>query len=184
MTRERARKARVVSLRMERYLCEYACSKYEIDRTTGAVKFPAGGDLSILVWDWMRPGSQKTKAAIDSVHMTEDDGQLKILLPERKYSFFGGTRKHPEYWNHLPKEGCDEIRALLKLHFNFVFHHWMLTKIERGEKQQICQLADEFRKSYRMEHITVDALVKNFYRYRLKQFPQQIRKKIRKKQQI
>ena len=168
MEKKKRLSKRIASVRIEPYLAEYIQKKLEIEPETGGIKIPYTTDLYHVVWNCM--------AKPDSHSLVSPDCNLKIYLPSRRSNMDGHPGKDPAYYNYLSHAAAKKIEEHIRLLFNFEFHRLMLENEEQGRPKRNQDVVEDFIRTYRLESISSDALLKNFYRYRQRLFPKVPRK--------
>ncbi|WP_028897811.1 hypothetical protein [Prevotella sp. HUN102] len=166
MEKEKWRKKRVATIRIEPYLAEYIMAKYETDIATGGVKIPPTTDLYFCVWEQM---SRKRANQSEIV-----DGNLLIHLPFRKADTCSPW-KDPAYYNYLSSSAAKEVEGQIRRMFNFELHRVLLENEEFGRKRRNLDVIYDFIHNYRLKSISSDALLKNYYRFRNRLHPKKIR---------
>jgi len=151
------------------HLAEYAIGKWGNDFTE-PVQFPAKSDLYITIYDLL----QKRPC-----NVWVDAGNLEIILPNRK-SDTEGFRKNPECYNYLSEKSALIIQKRISLIFWDELHS-MLKYEKKVHDQNYDVTANIFICMYRVESITSDALLKNYYRHRDNSDKREKRKYRRKK---
>ena len=164
---EHSRQIKIVSIRIEPYLAEYARSVFDVDRQTGAVRIPYTSELYHCVWEHM------AKRRVDQPQVT--DGNLCIILPSRRV-VDEGVVKNPAYYNYLSPTAAMLIERHLRLRFNYEFHQTMLENEKQGRPSHQYQVAHKFMRQHNLESISEEALLKNFQRYRNRLYPKKARK--------
>lgn len=137
------------------HLAEYCIGKWG-DEFTEPVRFPSQTDLYITIYDLL----QKRPCNVPN-----DTGNLTIVLPTRMDGDTTGFRKNPLVWNFLSEESCKEIQRRITLIF-WEELHTLLKQKKHDEDQNYDVTANYFICMYRIESITIDALLKNYYRWR------------------
>lgn len=168
MDKEKRIKKRVTTISIEPYLAEYITAKYEVDARTGGVKIPSSTDLYFCLWEQM----SKRRANQPEYK----DGNLRIFLPFRKSGVNGTPWKDPAYYNYLSPAAVKEIENQIRRMFNFELHRILLENEEFGRKKRNLDVVYEFIRAYKLKSISSDALLKNFYRFRHRLRPKQLRK--------
>jgi len=147
------------------HLAEYCIGKWGEDFTE-PVQFPIKTDLYIIIYDLL----QKRP-----INYYLDTGNLEIVIPNRRGGEEEGCRKNPACYNFLSEKSCLIIQKRIELMFWDELHQLLLTK-KHDEDQNYDITVNFFICRYRIESITSDALLKNFYRWR-----ENSRKRIRRK---
>ena len=91
-----------------------------------------------------------------------------------------GFRKNPACYNYLSEKSCSIIQKRIELLF-WEELHTMLKQKKHDEDQNYDVTANYFICMYRIENITTDALLKNYYRWRDNFRKKDVRKYKRKK---
>lgn len=151
------------------HLAEYCIGKWG-DDFTQPVQFPPKTDLYIAIYDLL----QKRP-----VNCQLDTGNLEISIPNRRANEHG-CWKNPAVWNYLSEKSCLIIQKRIELMFWEELHH-MLRQKKHDEDQNYDVTVYYFICQYRIESITSDALLKNFYRWRDASLKRTKRKYKRKK---
>jgi len=136
------------------HLAEYCIGKWGEDFTE-PVAFPPKTDLHIIIYNLLQ------KRPCNYHH---DIGNLMIVLPNRR-SDEDGCRKNLDYYNFLSEKSC----VIIQKHIELLFWeelHTMLIKKKHDDEQNYDITVNFFICQYRIESITSDALLKNFYRWR------------------
>jgi len=152
------------------HLAEYAIGKWGNDFTE-PVQFPQKTDLYITIYDLLqrRP-----------VNYYQDSGNLEIVLPSRMNGDSDGFRKNPASYNFLSEKSCAIIQKRISLMFWEELHYEL--KLKKKEHDQNYDITvNYFICQYRIESITSDALLKNYYRWRENFRTREIRKYKKKK---
>jgi len=131
------------------YLAEYLKSKFKYQKD-GIVKLPDTSDLYHAVWQLM------SKRPVEYI----EKGNIIICLPKRRIG------KDPLYYNYLSQRSVAAIENIVRREFNFEIHRLMLENDESGHVKRNIDIAYEFLYQYKIESISVDAILKNYYRYR------------------
>lgn len=141
-----------VKINIEGYVAEWARTKYYDDKV-GAVRFPAGSDVYVLIYDLL----QKRPA-----DCPVDRGNLEFALPDRREG------KSPETYNHLSQRAVSMIEDKLSLMLWAELHDFM----DRGKHllgQRLKDSALIFLNRYSIESISEDGILKNYQRWRDRQ---------------
>jgi len=166
-----ARKVTIITI--EEYLAEFARSKFPVDVSTGGLRIPATSDLYHCIWSLMsRPRGDRKPSS---------DGNLIISLPCRRSRQDGQTWKDPYYYNYLSMRAVREIEQCIRRMFNFELHRVLLENEEFGHPKRNKEVVLDFIRYYNLTAISDDALLKNYYRYRMRLCPKRIRKYEKKK---
>jgi hypothetical protein len=153
------------------HLAEYCIGKWG-DDFTEPVQFPIKTDLYICIYDLLQ------KRPCNYFH---DDGNLEIIIPNRKQCN-EGFWKDPEYYNFLSEKSCLIIQKRIELMFWDELHQLLLSK-KHDEDQKYDETVYFFICKYRIESITSDALLKNFYRWRENK-RQKLKRKYKRKKHV
>lgn len=140
---------------IKKHLAEYCIGKWGVDFTE-PVKFPPKTDLYITIYDLL----QKRPA-----NCHHDVGNLEIVLPNRMDGDSDGFRKNPDVYNFLSEKSSLIIQKRIELMF-WEELHFMLKQKKHDEDQNYDITVNFFICQYRIESISSDALLKNFYRWR------------------
>jgi len=155
---------------IKQHLAEYCIGKWG-DEFAEPVAFPPKTDLYITIYDLL----QKRPC---NYHV--DEGNLQIVLPNRMNGDSDGFRKNPACYNYLSEKSCSIIQKRIELLF-WEELHTMLKQKKHDEDQNYDVTANYFICMYRIESITTDALLKNYYRWRDNFRKKDVRKYKRKK---
>lgn len=173
MERKKRASKKICPIEITPYLAEYARKKYHAGTADGSIHIPSTSDLYHCVWHHMQrppsPPAPKMPPApmlAASAASQPSPGILLISLPSRRPSSTDGPWKDPAYFNHLSSEAARSIESCLRREFNFEFHRAMMENEERGHPRRNIDVVDDFMRQYRLQSITSDALLKNYYRYR------------------
>lgn len=167
MNKKNASQIRIVTIRIESYLAEYAKNKFAEGGMDGAIRIPYNSEFYHCVWEHM------AKRRADQPLLT--DGNLRILLPSRRTAEDGPV-KNPAYYNYLSPVAVQLIERFLRRQFNYEFHQMMLDNENHGRPVRQQDMVADFIRRYRLESITEDALLKSFQRYRQRLHPRKPRK--------
>ena len=168
MEKEKRTSKRVASIKIEPYLAEYISKKFKIDEKTGGIKIPYTTDLYHVVWNLM--------AKPDGQSRVPEDANLKIYLPCRRSLMDGIPGKDPAYFNYLSQAAAKKVEASIRLMFNFEFHRMLMENEEFGRPRKNQDVVADFIKKYQLKSISMDALLKNFYRFKNQLYPKKARK--------
>ena len=164
---------KICTIKITPYLAEYAQKKFRANSLTGAVRFPPTSDIYHCVLENMQraPAIDQPRMAPACVipNSSPDktsSGILLISLPSPRPSSFDGPWKDPSRYNYLSSEAARAIETCLRREFNFEFHRVMLENEAAGHPRRNIDVVDDFIREYRLQSITSDALLKNYYRYR------------------
>lgn len=154
------------------HLAEYCVGKWG-DDFTEPVAFPTKTDLYITIYDLLqkRPCNHHV-----------DTGNLEIVLPTRMNGDSDGFRKNPACYNFLSEKSCAIIQKRIELMFWDELHHLLKTK-KHDDDQNYDITVYFFICQYRIESISSDALLKNFYRWR-DNSQKRIKRKYRRKKHV
>ena len=156
-------------IKIKPHLAEYCIGKWGNDFTE-PVEFPSYTDLHVTVYDLL----QKTKLDYDP-----ENYNLEIVIPNRKEDS-EGFRKCLEYYKYLSVKSCQTIEKRIAQIFWIELHEeLMYWKEEHAQNYEIT--VNYFICKYRIESISEDALLKNFYRWRINTKKREKRKYIRSK---
>ncbi len=138
-----------VKIQVEPYVAEYINGKY-FDFSAGCVRFPAGLDIYILIYDLLqkRPASRPI-----------DVGNLQFMLPSRREG------KDPEYYNFLSDRAQKILSDKMRLMMWAELHEVM----DENKHLRGIMFKDSvfmFMRKYGIESISEDALLKNYQRWR------------------
>ena len=151
------------------HLAEYCIGKWGEDFTQ-PVTLPQKTDLYIIVYDLL----QKRPCNI-----YQDTGNLEIVIPNRRCDE-DGCRKNTACYNYLSEKSCLIIQKRIELMFWDELHQLLLIK-KHDEDHNYDITVNYFICQYRIESISSDALLKNFYRWRENSRKRMKRKYKRKK---
>lgn len=146
------------------HIVEYCIGKWGTDFHE-PVKFPDNSELYFTVYDLLqkRPADHQT-----------DVGNLEIVLPSRRYDDELGFRKNPEVYNYLSERSCRIISKKIERYFWAELHDTLDYEKHTNGIDYI-ETIHYFMCKYRIESISEDALIKNYYRWR-----DQVRKKAKR----
>lgn len=133
----------------EAHVAEYIRGKF-FDHEIGAVKFPSGLDIYVLIYDLL----QKRPASCPL-----DTGNLEFALPERRMG------KDPASFNYLSARAQKMLADKMRLMMWAELHDYM----DENKHINGIQFKDSvfmFMRRYSIESITEDALLKNYQRWR------------------
>lgn len=133
---------------------QYARGKF-YDAEAGAVRFPAGTDIYVLLYDLLqrRP-----------IACPVDTGNLELALPDRREANRAGG-KSPEQYNYLSGRSAKIIDDKLRLMMWAELHEFM----DEGKHLHGIQFKESvfvFMRRYGIEAVSEDALLKNYQRWR------------------
>lgn len=134
---------------IKQHLAEYLNGKYMAGES-GIVKLPDKLDLYHTIWNLTekRP-----------VNCTIDTGNVEIALPDRRLG------KNPETYNYLGLRSVKIINARVETLF-FMELRQLLDDNKYHEGIQYKDTCCEFMRKYKIESLTEDAILKDFYRWR------------------
>jgi len=156
-------------IKVKPHLAEYCIGCWGIDFSE-PVEFPPFTDLHVLIYDLL----QKGKIDCDT-----DDYNLEIVIPNRK-SDSEGFRKCLEYYKFLSAKSCRAIeKRIEKIFWKDLHDELLYWKEDHSQNYDIT--VNYFICKYKIESITEDALLKNFYRWRINKQKREKRKYIRSK---
>lgn len=141
-----------VKTAVEPHIAEYIRGKF-YDQEAGAVRFPSGLDIYILIYDLL----QKRP-----VSCPVDTGNLEFALPERRLG------KDPESYNYLSGRARKILADKMRLMMWAELHDLM----DENKHINGIQFKDSvfiFMRKYGIESLTEDAMLKNYQRWRDKQ---------------
>jgi hypothetical protein len=144
-------------IQVEKHLAEYVIGKFGTDFKQ-PVRFPANSELYISIYDL----SQRRPADAFS-----DKGNLEIVLPNRGDSPDFEFRKNPEVYNYLSMRSAHIINRKIEVQFWAELHELLDYEKHVNGNEYIESVYYFFRK-YRIESITEDCVLKNYYRWREK----------------
>lgn len=188
MERKKRASKKICTIEITPYLAEYARKKFHASTLDGSIRIPSTSDLYHCVWNNMqRPPSSSPALAPSAAPVLALSGAsaqppapvlavsaasvqppslLLISLPSRRPSSTEGPWKDPAYYNYISPQGAREVETCLRREFNFEFHRVMLENEAAGHPRRNIDVVDDFICEYRLQSITSDALLKNYYRYR------------------
>ena len=148
-------------LNLTPYLAEYIRGKFG-SGSNEPVRIPDSSDLYHTIWELMakRP---------DNVSPV-DHGNLSLQLPERRIG------KDPMYHNYLSERSQKIIDIKIRRLFYAELHQLLDENQQEGRPLDNISVIYRFMCSYSLESISEDALLKNYYRWRIN-----VRKKIKRK---
>lgn len=159
---------KVSVIKIEPYLAEYINAKYDKDPNTGGLRIPHQSDLYHCVWENMsRQRSDQHEP---------EDGNLRISLPCRRARHEGQSWKDPAYFNYLSPKAAREVESCIRRMFNFELHRALLENEEFGKERRNLDVVYDFIRTYHLQSVSEDALLKNYYRYRNRLRPKKTRK--------
>lgn len=133
------------------YLSEYLSGKYN-NGASGAFRIPDNTDLYHTLWTLMAK-RQRNQSPID-------EGNVSIILPDRRLG------KDPKVYNYISPRSAKLIEKSVKYMFDNELHIVMNENHLKGHLLDNRDVVYRFLRSYGIESISDDALLKNFYRYR------------------
>lgn len=138
------------SITLTPYLAEYLRGKYA-SGSDNVVNIPDSSDLYHVIWNYMsrRPSD-----------VAETSGNITIALPCRREG------KDPAIYNYLSERAVRCVDKAVRREFNQELHSFLLENDQRGHLFDNIDVVLQFINMYRLESITEDALLKNFYRWR------------------
>jgi hypothetical protein len=139
---------------IKKHLAEYCIGKWGEDFSE-PVAFPSLSDLYITVFDLLQ------KRPSDCYHMS---GNLEIVIPCRRSNEELGFRKNPEVYNYLSHRSCGIIERRIESLFWSDIHQFLDERRLKGI--QNLESIHFFMCMYKIESISEDALIKNYYRWR------------------
>lgn len=137
------------------HLAEYCIGKWGHEFTQ-PVSFPANTDLYITIYDLLQKRPKDCQV---------DSGNLEIVIPNRRTDGDICFRKNTEYYNYLSEASCKYIESRISLLF-WAELHQLIDDSKQRLNQEYSVTINLFICKYRIESITEDALLKNFYRWR------------------
>ena len=141
------------------HLAEYIKGKYN-DCNDTVVSFPSNSDIYVMIFDLMskRPADRQT-----------DSGNLEINLPNRREG------KNPAYFNYMSNRAVAIFERKVETLFWADLHEFVdHQRTTYGE--EIMNSTFIFMNKYNIESISVDALLKNYQRWK-----DRVRKKSKKR---
>lgn len=144
-------------INIEKHIAEYAIGKWGTEFTE-PVRFPQNSDLYITVYDL-------TKRRPLDIH--RDFGNLEIALPSRRESDDFDIRKNPEVYNYISERGAKIINNKIELQLWSELHE-LLDHEKHVNGIEYIDTVHYFLCKYRIELITEDCILKNYYRWREK----------------
>lgn len=144
-------------IKIEDHLAEYAIGKWGTDFQE-PVRFPANSDLYVTVYDLTqrRP-----------MNVFHDTGNLEIVLPSRGDCPDHDFRKNPEVYNYLSERSCKILNRKIELQFWSELHE-LLDHEKHVNGNEYLDTIHYFLCKYKIESVTEDCILKNFYRWREK----------------
>lgn len=142
---------------VEKHLAEYAIGKWGTEFTE-PVRFPANSELYITVYDL-------TQRRPMEVH--HDVGNLIIALPSRGDCEDFDFRKNPDVYNFLSNKSCKIINKKIEVKFWAELHE-LLDYEKHVNGNEYLETIHYFFCKYRIESISEDCVLKNYYRWREK----------------
>ena len=145
---------------IEPYLAEYYTAKYG-NGDSEPIRISDKADLYHVVWQVM----EKRPADVPpTCH-----GNLVIMLPDRRCG------KDPLWYNHISRHGLQLIEKRIRLEFNNDFHEYMERNEASGRRIEISDAIMMFISQYELKSISDEALKKNYYRWRMRVRPHNLR---------
>jgi hypothetical protein len=145
---------------IEPYLAEYYTAKYG-NGDSEPIRISDKSDLYHVVWQVM----EKRPADVPpTCH-----GNLVIMLPDRRCG------KDPLWYNHISRHGLQLIEKRIRLEFNNDFHEYMERNEASGRRIEISDAIMMFISQYELKSISDEALKKNYYRWRMRVRPHNLR---------
>ncbi len=134
---------------IKQHLSEYLTGKFN-ECNEGPIALPESSDIYIILFDLL------IKRPIDC-HL--DSGNTELVLPNRKVG------KNPIYYNYLGVRAVKILEKKIELMFwadlhEFIDHQKHIMGME------IADTAYLFMSKYDINSLSVDALLKNYYRWR------------------
>lgn len=146
-----------VKIKVDQHLSEYAIGKWGLDFTE-PVRFPQNSDLYITVYDLTQ--RRPADARVDS-------GNLEIALPSRRECDDFDIRKNPEVYNYISDRSAKIINNKIELQFWAELHE-LLDHEKHVNGIKYIDTVNYFFCKYKIESMTEDCAIKNFYRWREK----------------
>lgn len=157
------------SIFIEPYLAEYLYGKYN-NGCTEEFRIPDNTDLYHTIWTLMSK-RQKNQSPVD-------EGNLTIILPERRIG------KDPKVFNYLSPYSVKIIEKDIRRMFNRELHSALDENYANGHLENNLDVVHHFMRSYCIDSISEDALLKNFYRWRENLRKRKKRREYKKKLKI
>lgn len=144
-------------IKVDNHLAEYAIGKWGTDFME-PVRFPANSDLYISIYDLTvrRP-----------INVFHDVGNLEIILPNRGDSPDFEFRKNPEVYNYISERASKILNRKISVQFWAELHE-LLDYEKHVNGIDHLETTHYFTCKYKIESITEDCIIKNFYRWREK----------------
>lgn len=143
-------------IKTEPAVAEYIRGRY-FDEAAGCVRFPSGHDIYETIYNLMQRRPETNPV---------DCGNLEFALPDKREGR-EAAGKNPETFNYLSQRSGEILAARMKLMMWADLHDFMdENKHARGV--QFKDSAHEFMTRYGVESVSVDALLKNYQRWREK----------------
>jgi|WetSurMetagenome_2_1015567.scaffolds.fasta_scaffold41049_4 hypothetical protein len=141
-------------IRLTPYLAEYARGKFGqfCDENT-PITFSSQTDIYYLLWDLL----QQRPIGVTPI----DDGNLSVNLPCRRH---GG--KNPAIFNYLSQKSQSILNLYIKRLFDNDLHDTFEANLHNGHPLDNIEIAYQFLAAYNITHLTEDAILKNYYRWR------------------
>jgi len=141
----------ITKINIRPYLAEYIYGKYgTCDEQS--VQFPDSLDIYHIIYDLLEKRPEGVSPA--------DDGNLAIHLPQRRLG------KNPETYNFLSIRAKNIIAEHIKRIFDNDLHACFEENLQNGRDYENIEVAFLFMKKYKINSISEDALLKNYYRWR------------------
>ena len=153
------------------HLAEYCIGKWG-DDFTQPVAFPPKTELYITIYDLL----QKRP-----INHQMDTGNLEIVIPNRRCDQ-DGCRKNLDYYNYLSEKSCGIIQKRIELMFWDELHQLLISE-KHDNDQNYDETVYFFCCQYKIESISDDALLKNFYRWR-ENSRKRLKRKYRRKKSV
>ena len=134
------------------YLAEYLIGKFNNGNSDTPVHFPDNLDIYHIVWSLLL----KRPSNISPI----DKGNLSIYLPNRREG------KDPSYYNYISNDGASIIEKNIRAMFYIELRQQLNDNRERGHFYQDQEIIYLFLARYNVSSISVDALQKNYLRWR------------------
>ena len=147
-------------INIEKHLAEYCIGKWGVDFTE-PITFPSHSDIYFTVYDLLmkRPSNVQI-----------DEGNLEIKIPTRSENSEDYCRKNPEVYNYISLCGCKIINRKIENLFWAELHTTIDEWRHRPDADEVTnkyiEIVHYFMCRYRIESISEDALLKNYYRWK------------------
>ncbi len=145
-----------VKINVPPHIAEYARGKFG-DPATGVVRFPAGLDIYVALYDLM--AKRPLSGPIDT-------GNLELCLPDRRDANQAGG-KSPEQYNWFSAESQKHIARKLRVMMLAELHE----EIDANKHLRGIRFKDSiyfFMARYAIDSLTEDAFLKDYQRWRYK----------------